>query len=110
MAVVESHSDKQAVISKMPKQNRPITASCDWNDLGASGLSPTHKSAVWLIVRLFAANVRLAPKRRKSNVMSINPFYAAYRADPARIAVARCIINTNHGGVSPHPTHYSGVG
>jgi hypothetical protein len=25
--------------------------------------------------------------KRKSNVMSINPFYAAYRADPARIAL-----------------------
>ena len=50
-------------------------------------LLPTHKFAVWLIVRLFAVNVRLAPKERKSNAISINPFYAAYQADPARIAL-----------------------
>ena len=42
---------------------------------------------MWLIVRLFAANVRLAPKGTKSNVMSINPVDAAYQADPARTAL-----------------------
>ena len=40
-----------------------------------------------LIVRLFAANVRLPQVRRKSTIVSINPFYPVYQADPARIAL-----------------------
>ena len=54
---------------------------------GSIGVLPTHKSGLWLIVRLFAANIRLALKGRKRNVASINPFYVAYQADPARIAL-----------------------
>ena len=42
---------------------------------------------MWPIVRLFAANLRLAPNDKEGKVASINPFYVAYQADPARIAL-----------------------
>jgi hypothetical protein len=61
--------------------------------IAAIGMTREHQTFIYRQIRRVAdcatlcSECTIGPKGRKSNVMSINPLYTAYRADPARTAL-----------------------